>query len=150
MFRGFATLNLFADDLTAARDWYAELFGVEAYYTFPQQDPAYVEFRIGDDADEIGIVDRRFAPAGAAAGPGGAVMHWHVDDLPGTLARLIELGAIEYQPLTEHGDGSGFIAASVVDPFGNVLGIMNNPHYLDIVSARGVDGATVEAAVVSV
>ena len=28
--------------------------------------------------------------------------------------------------------GGGFITASVVDPFGNVLGIMYNPHYLDV------------------
>src|ERR1700709_2369357 len=76
MFRGFATLNLFADDIAAARDWYAELFGVEAYYAYPAESPAYVEFRIGDDADEIGIIDRRYAPQGASSGPGGVVMHW--------------------------------------------------------------------------
>lgn len=129
MFRGFATLNLYADDVIAARTWYAEVFGVEAYYAYPTENPAYVEFRIGDDADEIGVIDRRYAPAGGTA-PAGAVMHWHVDDLPGTLARLIALGASEYQPLTEHGDGSGFATAAVVDPFGNVLGIMHNPHWL--------------------
>jgi predicted enzyme related to lactoylglutathione lyase len=140
MFRGFATLNLFADDIAAARDWYADLFGVEAYYAYPAENPAYVEFRIGDDADEIGIVDRRYAPAGGS-GPGGAVMHWHVDDLPGTLARLLEIGATEYQPLTEHGDGAGFATASVVDPFGNVLGIMHNPHYLEMLAARAGAGA---------
>ena len=136
MFRGFATLTMFAEDLAAARDWYAELFGVPAYYAYPPEDPAYVEFRIGDDADEIGIIDRRFAAAGASSGPGGVVMHWHVDDLRGTLARLLEMGATEYQPLTEHGDGAGFATASVVDPFGNVLGIMHNPHYLEMLAAR--------------
>jgi predicted enzyme related to lactoylglutathione lyase len=140
MFRGFATLNLFADDLAAARDWYAELFGVEAYFAYPPENPAYVEFRVGDDADEIGIIDRRFAPAGASPGPGGVVMHWHVDDLPGTLARLIEMGATAYQPLTEHGEGAGFATASVVDPFGNVLGIMHNPHYLEMLAARAGAG----------
>lgn len=137
MFRGFATLNLYADDVAAARDWYAQLFGTEAYYAYPPAPaaPAYVEFRIGDDGDEIGFIDRRYAPPGTGA-PGGAVMHWHVDDLPGTVARLLELGATEYQPVTEHGDGSGFTTASVVDPFGNVLGVMHNPHYLEVVGAR--------------
>jgi len=142
MFRGFATLNLFADDIAAARDWYAQVFGVEAYYAYPAEAPAYVEFRIGDDADEIGIIDRRYAPPGSASGPGGVIMHWHVDDLPGTLARLVELGATEYQPLTEHGDGSGFATASVVDPFGNVLGIMHNPHYLEMLAARSAAAGT--------
>ncbi|TCK27497.1 VOC family protein [Pseudonocardia endophytica] len=130
MFRGISTISFFADDLAAARDWYAELFGVEAYYAYPPETPAYVEFRIGDDADEIGIIDRRYAPPGARNAPGGAVVFWHVDDLEGTLARLIALGATEYEPLTPRGDGS-FVTASVVDPFGNVLGIMTNPHWLE-------------------
>jgi len=138
MFRGFATLNFYADDLAAARDWYAELFGVEAYYAYPPAPaaPAYVEFRIGDDEDEIGFIDRRYAPPGDAGAPGGAIMHWHVDDLQGTVDRLLAMGAKEHRPITEHGDGSGFATASVVDPFGNILGVMHNPHYLEIVGKR--------------
>jgi predicted enzyme related to lactoylglutathione lyase len=138
MFRGFATVNFYADDLAAARDWYAELFGVEAYYAYPPAPapPAYVEFRVGDDEDEIGFIDRRYAPPGATAAPGGAVVHWHVDDLRGTVEKLLAMGATEYQPITEHGDGSGFTTASVVDPFGNVLGVMHNPHYLEILAGR--------------
>ncbi|HYP45685.1 MAG TPA: VOC family protein [Propionibacteriaceae bacterium] len=138
MFRGFATLNFYADDVAAARDWYAELLGLQAYYAFPAPPapPAYVEFRLGDDGDELGFIDRRYAPPGAPTAPGGAVMHWHVDGLDATLAKLLESGATEYQPVTEHGDGSGFTTASVVDPFGNVLGIMHNPHYLEVLAAR--------------
>jgi predicted enzyme related to lactoylglutathione lyase len=60
-------------------------------------------------------------------------MHWHVDDLDATVGRLLSMGAKEYQPITAHGE-SGFITASVVDPFGNVLGVMNNPHYLDVLA----------------
>ncbi len=41
------------------------------------------------------------------------------------------MGAKEYEPLTKRGE-VGFITASVVDPFGNILGIMYNPHYLEI------------------
>ena len=26
---------------------------------------------------------------------------------------------------------------SVVDPFGNVLGVMHNPHYLEMLAAKG-------------
>ena len=48
-----------------------------------------------------------------------------------SLARLLELGATEYQPVIER--GHGFNTAAVVDPFGNILGIMENPHYLEIV-----------------
>ncbi|MGW0215077.1 VOC family protein [Micromonospora chokoriensis] len=135
--RGFATLNIWADDVEAATAWYADLLGVEAYFTRPGPDGrlAYAEFRVGDYQAELGIIDRRYAPAAASGtGPGGAVMHWHVDDLEATVDRLLALGATEYQPITPHGDG-GFVTASVVDPFGNVLGVMRNPHYLDILTA---------------
>jgi len=37
------------------------------------------------------------------------------------------------QPPTER--GPGFVTASVVDPFGNVLGVMHNQHYLDMLSS---------------
>ncbi len=136
MFRGFATLNFYADDVATARDWYAELLGVQAYYAFPgpPAPPAYIEFRLGDDGDEFGFIDRRYAPAGASNPPGGAIMHWHVDDLRGTLAKLLDSGATEYEPVTQRGEG--FTTASVVDPFGNVLGLMHNSHYLEMLAAR--------------
>jgi len=131
MLRGFATINYWADDLDAAKRWYAELLGVEPYFerAGPDGRPAYAEFRIGDHQDELGLVDHRWAPSGAAAEPGGAVMYWHVDDVAAAFERLLSIGAREYQPITRRGD-QGFVTAAVVDPFGNVLGVMYNPHYL--------------------
>ncbi|WP_449394647.1 VOC family protein [Devosia riboflavina] len=130
--RGMATVNYFADNVVAARDWYSELFGVEAYFQMPSPDnPAYIEFRIGDDADEFGIIDRKYAPEGMQKGPGGAILLWHVDDIETAFARLKALGATEYDPITKRGE-TGFVTASVVDPFGNVLGIMYNPHYVEL------------------
>src|SRR5688572_6207439 len=72
MFRGFATISFYADDLAAARDWYTKLLGIEAYYAFPEPPaaPAYIEFRVGDDGDELGFIDRRYAPSGASNAPG--------------------------------------------------------------------------------
>jgi predicted enzyme related to lactoylglutathione lyase len=132
--RGFATISYWADDVEAARDWYAELLGIEPYFVRPEQGPpAYVEFRVGDYQDELGIIDRRYAPEGAAGGPGGAVMHWHVDDVPATFDRLLSMGAKEYQPITPR--EAGWVTASVVDPFGNVLGIVYNPHYLEMLAS---------------
>jgi predicted enzyme related to lactoylglutathione lyase len=137
MFRGFATISFYADDLAAARDWYTELLAMEPYYAFPHPPApaAYIEFRVGDDQDELGFIDRKYAPSGSSNTPGGAVMFWHVDDLPATREKLLAMGATEYEPLTKRGD-SGFATASVVDPFGNVLGVMHNPHYLEILAAR--------------
>jgi len=132
MLRGPATVNFFADDMEAARKWYAEVLGIEPYFERPGdgQPAAYYEFRIGDYQAELGIIDRRYAPPAAPDAPGGAIVHWHVDDVAAALDRLLSLGATPYQPLTEH--GPGFVTASVVDPFGNVLGVMYNAHYLEI------------------
>ena len=136
MLRGMATLAFWADDLDAAIAWYTELLGIEPYYRFPDEGPAaYIEFRLGDSEDEFGFIDRKYAPAGAPTQPGGAIMHWHVDDVEAALARLLSMGAKEYMPLTKRGS-SGFVDAAVVDPFGNVLGIMYNPHYLEILGAK--------------
>jgi predicted enzyme related to lactoylglutathione lyase len=138
MLRGFATINYWADDLEAAKRWYAELLSVEPYFERPGPDGrvAYAEFRIGDDQDELGLVDRRWAPPGTATEPGGAVMYWHVDDVAATFERLLSMGAKEYQPITPRGE-QGFVTAAVVDPFGNVLGIMSNPHYLETLRSFG-------------
>ncbi|MBT2532650.1 VOC family protein [Arthrobacter sp. ISL-48] len=134
--RGFSTINFWAEDVAAAAAWYTEFLGMEAYFQRPGPEGglAYAEFRIGDYQNELGIIDRRYRPPAAAAEPGGAVMHWHVDDLNVTVERLLSMGATEYQPITAHGD-SGFITAAVVDPFGDVLGVMNNPHYLEILAS---------------
>ena len=128
--RGLATLNFYADDVLAARAWYEKLFGIRAYFAMPEEAPAYIEFRIGDDADEFGIIDRKYGPKAMQKGPGGAVMNWHVDDLEGTFKKLIAAGATVYEPITPR--SGGFITASVVDPFGNVLGIMTNPHFIEL------------------
>jgi len=42
------------------------------------------------------------------------------------------MGAKEFEHITKRGEG--FTTAAVVDPFGNVLGIMYNQHYLEILS----------------
>jgi predicted enzyme related to lactoylglutathione lyase len=104
----------------------------------PPAPPAYVEFRIGDTEDELGIIDRRFAPPGGS-GPGGVVTYWHVDDLRDTYQRLLDAGATTYEPPTDR--EAGFATAAVLDPFGNILGVMYNPHWLER-SARDASRAS--------
>jgi predicted enzyme related to lactoylglutathione lyase len=148
MLRGLATISFYADNLDAARRWYADLLGVDAYYSFPPgNSPAYVEFRIGDYEHELGIIDRRYAPGdgnGRAREPGGAVAFWHVDDVTTALERLQDLGARIHEPVIAR--EAGFVTASVVDPFGNVLGVMYNPHYLQILQDRGAADALGDAS----
>lgn len=132
MLRGLTTVSFYADDMEAAKRWYTALLGAEPYFIrpAPPNPPAYIEFRIGDYQHELGVIDRRYAPDDSSTGPAGAVVYWHVDDVTATLAKLLYLGAKEREAPLDR--GAGFITASVVDPFGNILGIMYNPHYLDV------------------
>jgi predicted enzyme related to lactoylglutathione lyase len=135
MLRGLSTVNLFADDVPAAQRWYTEVLGIEPYFVREiEGTPAYVEFRIGDYQHELGIVDSRFAVHGRSGRAGGAVVYWHVDDVQAGFARLVDLGATVHEKPIER--GPGFVTASVVDPFGNVLGVMYNRHYLEILGSR--------------
>lgn len=130
--RGLTTISFWAADLEAAKQWYTDLLGIAPYFERPGPDgkPAYIEFRLGDYQHELGIIHSNFASKGAAAGPGGAVIYWHIDDVAAVLEKVKALGAAEYEPITER--GAGFVTASVIDPFGNILGIMYNPHYLGV------------------
>ena len=136
MLRGLTTVNLVADDVAAAVAWYTELLGVEPYFARDVDGrPAYVEFRIGDYQHELGIVDSRFAKHSRPEGSrnSGAVTYWHVDDVRASFDRLVSMGASVHEEPVER--GPGFVTASVVDPFGNILGVMYNQHYLDASAA---------------
>jgi predicted enzyme related to lactoylglutathione lyase len=135
MLRGLTTVSFFADDVTAAKDWYTKLLVIEPYFVRPAEGaPAYVEFRIGDYQHELGIIDSRFAAHGRPGTAGGAVVYWHVDDVRASVERLVSMGATVHEELVER--GPGFVTASVIDPFGNILGVMHNQHYLEILASR--------------
>lgn len=135
--RGMSTVCYWADDLATAKAWYTELLGIEPYF---ERDGGYVEFRVGDFQHELGIIDRSYAPPGSAETPDGVLLYWHVDDVAATVDRLLAMGASEHERVTQR--GAGFITASVLDPFGNILGVMQNPHYLAVVADRA--GAVTE------
>jgi len=131
--RGLATISFYAPDHAAATKWYSDLLGVEPYFNVP----GYSEFRIGDYQHELGIIDAKYAPEGATKNVGGAIAYWHVDDLEVTLELLISKGAKLYDPITDRSGGKmAFVTASVVDPFGNILGIMTNKHYVEILQQK--------------
>ena len=79
----------------------------------------YVEFRLGDHHDELGIVDRRYAPdtgwtRRARSSTGTSTTSRRRSGAPD------RLGATVHDGIRER--GHGFTTASVTDPFGNVLG----------------------------
>ena len=129
--RGIATISLWATDHQAAVEWYSELLATKPYF----ERPGYAEFRIGDYQTEVGIIESKYAPhLTFPKGPAGVVVYWHVDDVTKTLEHVLALGA---KPLEAPQDrGNGFVTATVVDPFGNILGFMRNPHYVEVLGSR--------------
>ena len=118
MFLGLRTVAYRVDDLDAAKTWYSEALGIAPYF----DEPYYVGFNVG--GFELGLhPPEEDAPVGI----GGATVYWGVDDIEVAVERLLALGA------TLHGEiqdvGEGILVASVVDPFGNLLGVIRNPHF---------------------
>ncbi len=127
--RGLTTVSYFAEDHNSAKNWYTEFLGIEPYF----ERPGYAEFRLGDYQHELGIIDSKYVPGiESIKGRAGVIVYWHVDDVESVVNKAIAMGAKPFEPITDR--GHGFITATVVDPFGNILGIMYNPHYLEICS----------------
>lgn len=118
---GVSTVVSFAADLTAARAWYAELLGAEPYY---EQGP-YVEWRVGPHDRELGLLDTAFAPDHRLDGAGSVIAYWQVEDATAAYERLLGMGAVGHWAPRDF--GGGYLGASVIDPFGNVFGVMQRP-----------------------
>lgn len=133
--RGLAHVRYHAADLEAAKRWYAELLGQAPYFA---RGDAYAEFRVGDFQHELGLLSSKYlgelGGGAVTTAPSGVVASWHVDDVQVTLARMLSLGATVHEAPRHFGEG--FIGASVVDPFGNIVGVMQNPNYVKVLAGR--------------
>jgi predicted enzyme related to lactoylglutathione lyase len=117
-FQGLRTVIYHAPDLTKARAWYAKALGIEPYF----DQPFYVGFNVA--GYELGLDPDASSTPGAKAG---VVAYWAVADAAAEFKRLIELGGTERSALQEVGEG--IRVATVFDPFGNIFGIIENPHF---------------------
>ncbi len=104
------------EQLALAKAWYASVVGVPPYF----DQPFYVGFNVG--GFELGL-----DPNGGEPGPGGTVIYWGTPDAAAELARLVGLGATVVDPVKDVGDG--IRVAVIADPFGNRLGVIENPHF---------------------
>ena len=118
MFQGLRTVIYHAADLDAAKEWYAKALGVQPYF----DQPFYVGFNIG--GYELGLDPD---PASATGTGVSAIAYWGVADAEAALARLVELGATDRLGVQDVGEGIRL--ASVIDPFGNLFGVIENPHF---------------------
>ena len=115
---GLATVIYPASDLSRAKAWYAKAFGKEPYF----DQPFYVGFNVG--GYELGLQPD---PGAAGERADGAVAYWGVTDAHAVFNNLIELGATIHEPVQDVGEG--IKVGTVKDPFGNVFGIIENPHF---------------------
>ena len=100
-------------DLATSKPVYAALLGVQ-----PQADAPYY---VGFDASgqHIGLV-----PGGGPQGMTSPVAYWHVTDIEAKLAEVTAAGATVHEPA--HDVGGGRLVATVTDPDGNVLGLLQD------------------------
>ena len=113
MIKGLRTVTYPVADLGRAKAWFADVFGVQPYF----DQPFYVGFAVG--GFELGLV-----PDGTP-GTSGATAFWGVDDIAAEVARIVGLGAAVHAPVLDVGEG--IKVAELKDPFGNVLGLIENP-----------------------
>jgi len=115
MVLGLRTALYPVTDLAAGKAWYTRLLGCEPYF----DQPFYVGFAVG--GFELGLV-----PDGTP-GAAGVQAYWGVADAAAELSRLLGIGAVLHEPV--HDVGDGIRVAAVRDPFGNVFGLIENPHF---------------------
>jgi predicted enzyme related to lactoylglutathione lyase len=116
-FLGLRTVIYAAPDLTKAREWYSSVLGIAPYF----DQPFYVGFNVS--GYELGLDPG----AAVAKADGGAIAYWGVTDANASFARLLSLGAKKRSDVQDVGEG--IKVATVFDPFGNVFGIIENPHF---------------------
>lgn len=118
MFQGLRTVIYGVSDIEKAKHWYSTALGINPYF----DEPFYVGFNVG--GYELGL-DPNAEPVSQQSA--GVVAYWGVENIQAELKRLVAAGA------TIHGDvrdvGGGIQVASVLDPFGNIVGLIHNPHF---------------------
>src|SRR5712692_10113389 len=114
MTEGIKTIIYPVKDLARAKALYGKLLDVK-----PDMDEAYyVGFSVG--GQHIGL-----APQGHAQGMTGPVGYWHVDDIRKSVKLLLDAGAQTQQEIKDVGGGK--LIASIKDPDGNVIGLLQAP-----------------------
>jgi predicted enzyme related to lactoylglutathione lyase len=112
--QGIKTVLVPVSDLATAKPVYTALLGVS-----PSADaPYYVGF---DAADQhIGLL-----PGDEPQGMTSPVTYWQVADIEAKLAEVTAAGATVKQAVRDVGGGR--LVATVADPDGNVLGLLQDP-----------------------
>ncbi len=118
MFQGLRTVICQVGDLEQAKTWYSTVLGIKPYF----DEPFYVGFNVG--GFELGLQPDA---AGLSKAGNSVITYWGVSQIEATFKRLLELGATVHAEIQDV--GGDIRVASVMDPFGNIVGIIENPHF---------------------
>jgi predicted enzyme related to lactoylglutathione lyase len=121
MIKGLRTVAYPVADLAAAKAWYGKVFDTAPYF----DQPFYVGFNIG--GFELGLI-----PDGTP-GTAGSMVYWGVDDIEAEVTRITALGATPHGAIQDVGEGIRTV--ELADPFGNLLCLIDNPHF-DLTAVR--------------
>jgi predicted enzyme related to lactoylglutathione lyase len=118
MVKGLGTVIYHVTNVDAAKSWYSAAFQQTPYF----DQPFYVGFNIA--GYELGLDPN---PSIAKAGPGGSVAYWRVPEIDEAVRHFVSVGASIVTRVQDVGDG--IKVATVADPFGNLIGLIENPHF---------------------
>jgi predicted enzyme related to lactoylglutathione lyase len=120
MFLGLRSLIFHVPDLAAAKQWYLGVLGFSPYF----DEPFYVGFNVG--GYELGLLPEEAEQPAPQRGDSVAC-YWGVSDIRASFERLKSLGAQAEGEIADVGGGIEMV--SLRDPWGNLFGIINNPHF---------------------
>ena len=118
MVKGIGTVIYHVADLERAKAWYASAFGQQPYF----DQPFYVGFNIG--GYELGLDPD---PGSGRSGEGGSVAYWRVDAIDEAVRHFVRAGGTVASAVQDVGEG--IKVAKIADPFGNIIGLLENPHF---------------------
>jgi predicted enzyme related to lactoylglutathione lyase len=116
MFLGLRTIIYQVSDLDVAKAWYSKVLGIDPYF----DEPFYVGFNVG--GYELGLDPD---VSNSETGKSSVVAYWGVEDVTAEFERLVKLGAAKHSDVQNV--GGDIKVATVLDPSGNIFGIIENP-----------------------
>ena len=115
---GLRTTIYKVSDLKKAKKWYTDVFQTKPYF----DEPFYIGFDIG--GFELGLKPDDIKSKGKSES---VISYWGVENVEAEYMRFLNSGATEYE-LPEN-VGGDIVVAAVKDPWGNIIGLIYNPHF---------------------
>ena len=118
MFLGLRTVVYKVANLQKAKEWYSRVLNITPYF----DEPFYVGYNVG--GYELGL-DPDMADVQTG---NNSIAYWGVTDIKRTMEELQTTNAVKIVE-EPHNVGGCIWVATIADPFGNVIGLIENPEF---------------------